>query len=86
MTDYFSHRPSPATPGGKVTVCFDFAAAGVTGPITATIDYSPSSVPDDSFTLTPDHPCSERDVPSKATTAIVSDASGHSEDHEIPLT
>jgi len=85
MTDYFTTTPTPVAPGGTVKVCFDFTAAGVTTPVAVTIDYSPSSVADDNFTLTPQRPCADRTVPSGATTAIAIDDSGVSQDHPIAI-
>jgi hypothetical protein len=85
MTDYFTHSPSPAAPGTKVRICFNFDAAGVTTSLNITLDYSPSSVPDGNATLTPAKPCVEVTIPSDATTLIVVDDSGVSEDHNVPI-
>lgn len=84
MTDRFTNDPAVVAPGGKVKICYTFPTGGPSS-VTATLDYSPSSVPNGSATFTRENPCVEVTIPDTATSLIVIDDSGQSEDHEVPI-
>lgn len=83
MTDFFSTDPTKGVPGQALKVCFDFGAAGITGPIEIKLDWGPSAVPDETATLTAANPCKTVTVPANATSLLLIDSSNTSEDHAV---
>jgi hypothetical protein len=83
MTDYFTTTPASFTPGQPLRVCFNFDAAGITEPLVVTADCGPAQSP--TVTLSPAEPCKFITPPSDATSMILSDEKGASEEHAVPL-
>lgn len=84
MTDRISATPDPVGHGKTVRICYNFD--GATSPVTLKLDYDPSSVPDESITLSSDTPCKDVTVPAAAMGILVIDKSGQSSDHAITVT
>lgn len=85
MSDNFTTTPATATPGGQLTICYEFEKAGVTTPIVVKLDYSPGSLSDPTHELSPSHPCVTVTVNPNATSLILIDETGSSEDHAVPF-
>lgn len=82
MTDLITHSPATVAPGGKVTICYTFPKGGPDS-VTLKLDYS--DAPDTTVKVTRKNPCVTKTVPDTATSLIVIDESGQSEDHDVPI-
>lgn len=83
MSDYFQTTPTKGVAGQPLKICFDFAAAGISGPIEIKLDWGPSTVPDGTAVLSEEDPCVTLTVPATATSLLLIDTSDTSEDHAV---
>lgn len=79
MAQRFTITPNPANAGNPAIVCYAFAGIDPPETVTATIDYSPSTIPDDQVDFDPKNPCVTIQIPPGATSGILIDSTGNSD-------
>lgn len=81
MVQRFTITPDPPSKGQQAIVCYAFSGLDpMPDSVVIAIDYSPDSIPGEQITVTPSEPCKTINIPANATSGILTDLSGESEE------